>query len=220
MSFKIPFFKSRAMKPAGKRITEGSNVTRPGATVILTQPQRFGIGLNDYMNAIRNAENVDFTSRIKLYDIYSESMMDPHLFSVVQKRKAEVLGRKIEFRRNGIADDKVNGQISSPWFLRFISDALDADYWGFTLVQFYINEKGWIDYYMVPRKHVDPVLNLIKTRQTDINGEPFEEYSDLLMIRGKEPLGNSGAYGTVRYLQTRDDRRLGGTCRDIRPSGA
>lgn len=80
MSFKIPFFKSRAMKPAGKRITEGSNVTRPGATVILTQPQRFGIGLNDYMNAIRNAENVDFTSRVKLYDIYSESMMDPHLF--------------------------------------------------------------------------------------------------------------------------------------------
>ncbi|RGT33619.1 phage portal protein family protein [Bacteroides clarus] len=189
MSFKIPFFKSRATKPAGKRITEGSNVTRPGATVILTQPQRFGIGLNDYMNAIRNAENVDFTSRIKLYDIYSESMMDPHLFSVVQKRKSGVLGRKIEFRRNGIADDKVNGQISSPWFLRFISDALDADYWGFTLVQFYINEKGWIDYYMVPRKHVDPVLNLIKTRQTDINGEPFEEYSDLLMIRGKEPLG-------------------------------
>lgn len=43
MSFKIPFFKSRATKPAGKRITEGSNVTRPGATVILTQPQRFGI---------------------------------------------------------------------------------------------------------------------------------------------------------------------------------
>lgn len=189
MSFKIPFFKSRAMKPAGKRITEGSNVTRPGATVILTQPQRFGIGLNDYMNAIRNAENVDFTSRVKLYDIYSESMMDPHLFSVVQKRKSGVLGRKIEFRRNGIADDKVNGQISSPWFLRFISDALDADYWGFTLVQFYINEKGWIDYYMVPRKHVDPVLNLIKTRQADINGEPFEEYPDLLMIRGKEPLG-------------------------------
>ncbi|WP_018668997.1 phage portal protein family protein [Bacteroides gallinarum] len=189
MNLKIPFFKNRKAESTGKRITEGSNVTRPGATVILTQPHRFGIGLNDYMDAIRNAENVDFTSRVRLYDIYSESLMDPHLFSVVQKRKSGVLGRKIEFRRNGVADDKVNGQISSPWFLRFISDALDADYWGFTLVQFYINEKGWIDYYMVPRKHVDPVLNLIKTRQADITGEPFEEYSDLLMIRGKEPLG-------------------------------
>ena len=172
-----------------QRITEGSNVTRPGATIILTQPQRFGIGLDDYMQSIRGAENVDFTRRVRLYDIYSESLMDPHLFSVVQKRKSGVLGRKIEFRRNGVADDKVNRQIASPWFLRFLGDALDAEYWGFTLVQFYINEKGWIDYYLVPRKHVDPVLRVIKTRQDDLMGEPFDNYADLLMIRGKEPLG-------------------------------
>ena len=184
----FPAFWNKASK-IKQRITEGSNVTRQGATIILTQPQRFGIGLDDYMRGIRSAENVDFTQRVQIYDIYSESLMDPHLFSVIQKRKSGVLGRKIEFRRNGVADDKVNEQISSPWFLRFIGDALDADYWGFTLVQFYINSKGWIDYYLVPRKHVDPVLRLIKTRQNDINGESFDEYPDLLMIRGKEPLG-------------------------------
>ena len=184
---RFPVFRNKAAK--SKRITEGSNVTRPGATVILTQPQRVGIGLGDYMQAIRSAENVDFTRRVRLYDIYSESLMDPHLFSVVQKRKSGVLSRKIEFRRNGIPDDKVNEQISSPWFLRFISDALDAEYWGFTLVQFYINTKGWIDYYLAPRKHIDPVLRIIKTRQEDINGESFDNYGDLLMIRGKEPLG-------------------------------
>ncbi len=185
---KFPTFWNRTRKPQ-QRITEGSNVTRSGSTIILSQPQRFGIGLDDYMTAIRNAENVDFTQRVKLYDIYSESLMDPHLFSVVQKRKSGVLGRKIEFRRNGVADDKVNVQISSPWFLRFLEDALDAQYWGFTLVQFYINEKGWIDYYLVPRKHIDPVLNIIKKRQSDVTGESFDEYADLLMIRGKEPLG-------------------------------
>lgn len=185
---KLPTFRNKASK--GKAtITEGSNVTRPGATVILTQAQRFGIGLNDYMQAVRSAENVDFTQRVKLYDIYSESLMDPHLFSVVQKRKSGVLGRKIEFRRNGMPDDKVNEQISSPWFLKFISDALDAEYWGFTLVQFFINKKGWIDYFLVPRKHIDPVLRIIKTRQEDINGESFDNYADLLMIKGKEPLG-------------------------------
>lgn len=186
--FNFPDFWNKASKNK-QRITEGGNVTRPGATITLTQPQRFGIGLDDYMRGIRSAENVDFTQRVRIYDIYSESLMDPHLFSVVQKRKSGVLGRKIEFRRNGVADNRVNEQISSPWFLRFISDALDADYWGFTLVQFYINKKGWIDYYLVPRKHVDPVLRIIKTRQNDITGESFDEYPDLLMIRGKEPLG-------------------------------
>lgn len=189
MNIKFPFFKNRAAKPSQRRITEGSNVTRPGATVILTQPQRFGIGLDDYMRGVRGFENVDYTQRVRLYDIFSEILMDPHLFSVIQKRKSGVLGRKIEFRRGGVADEKVNEQISSPWFLRFLGDALDADYWGFTLVQFFINKKGWIDYYLVPRKHVDPVLQLIKTRQNDVNGEPFDSYSDLLMVTGKEPLG-------------------------------
>ena len=183
------FYMANKTAKEKQRITEGSNVTRPGATIILTQPQRFSIGLDDYMQSIRGAENVDFTRRVRLYDIYSESLMDPHLFSVVQKRKSGVLGRKIEFRRSGVADDKVNRQIASPWFLRFLGDALDAEYWGFTLVQFYINEKGWIDYYLVPRKHVDPVLRVIKTRQDDLMGEPFDNYADLLMIRGKEPLG-------------------------------
>ena len=46
---RFPVFRNKAAK--SKRITEGSNVTRPGATVILTQPQRFGIGLGDYMQA-------------------------------------------------------------------------------------------------------------------------------------------------------------------------
>lgn len=66
------------------------------------------------MQGIRSFENVDFTQRVRIYDIYSESLMDPHLFSVIQKRKSGVLGRKIEFRRNGMPDDKVNEQISSP----------------------------------------------------------------------------------------------------------
>lgn len=189
MKLRIPFFKNRAAGHSKQLITEGSNVTRPGATIILSQPRRFGIGLDDYMQSVRSADNVDFTQRVKLYDIFIESLMDPHLYSVIQKRKSGVLGRKIEFRRNGIVDDKVNAQIASPWFLKFLSDALDAEYWGFTLVQFYINEKGWIDYYLVPRKHVDPVLHIIKKRQDDLTGEPFEEYADLLMIKGKEPLG-------------------------------
>lgn len=176
-------------KGKGTRITEGSPLTRPNGTVVITQPHRFGITLDDYMLAIRSAENVDFTQRTKLYDLYAEAVMDPHLFSVIQKRKSGTIGRRIEFRRNGMADDRVNEQIASPWFLRFVEDVIDSQFWGFTLVQFYINDKGWIDYFLVPRKHVDPVLKLVKTRQTDIFGHPFDEYPDLVMIQGKEPLG-------------------------------
>jgi len=186
ISDKITSFFNRGK---GNRITEGSPMTRPQGTVIITQPRRFGITLDDYMLAIRSAENVDLTQRTKLYDLYAEAVMDPHLFSVIQKRKSGTVGKRIEFRRNGVADDRVNAQIASPWFLRFVEDVIDSQFWGFTLVQFYINEQGWIDYFLIPRKHVDPVLRLIKTRQTDIFGHSFDEYTDLVMIQGKEPLG-------------------------------
>lgn len=69
----FPKFWNKAPR-SKQRITEGSNVTRPGATIILTQPQRFGIGLDDYMQGIRSFENVDFTQRVRIYDIYSESL--------------------------------------------------------------------------------------------------------------------------------------------------
>ena len=185
---KNPFsFLNRARKEPGQRITAGGNV-RPG-TVVLTAPRRFGVGLDDYMKAVRSAEDVDYARRTRLYDIYDDALLDPHLFSVVQKRKSGVLGRRIEFRRDGLPDEAVNAQIGSPWFMRFVEDALDAQFWGFTLVQFYRDSQGWIDYFLVPRKHVDPVLRTVKRRQEDLLGEPFEAYPDLLLVQGKEPLG-------------------------------
>jgi phage gp29-like protein len=183
-------FFNRVGRPrkADRRITEGGNF-RPGTTITLTAPRRFGVDLDAYMNAIRSAENVDFAQRQRLFDIYADALIDGHLRGIVEKRKAGVLSCDIEFRRNGVIDEKVSEIIDSPWFMNFLDDALDSIFWGFTLVQFYINEQGWIDYYCVPRKHVDPVRRIILHRQDDITGTSFDEYDGLLLIRSKEPNG-------------------------------
>ena len=175
--------------PAERRITVSGQVTRPGANIIVQQPMRFNLDLGVFKQAIRSAENVDYTRRVQLYDIYTEAMLDPHLMSVIRKRKSAILGSPIEFRRSGVPDEAINTQIESPWFYRFISDLLDAQFWGFTMVQFFIDERGWIDYTLVPRKHVDPQLNLIRRHQSDTVGIPFSEYDNLLMVSGSDPLG-------------------------------
>lgn len=182
---------SNRKKGYGK-ITASGNMPRPGqkgpATIILTQPKRFGIDIADYMLAIRAFENVDYSRRFKLYDLYSDILMDTHLSSVIEKRKNAVLSSAIEFRRNGQPDKKVNEQIRSPWFRHLIGDILDAKFWGFTLVQFY--RKGeWINYDRIPRKHADPVRRLILRHQTDITGTSWDEYPDLLFIGDPDELG-------------------------------
>jgi phage gp29-like protein len=184
----IPSFANRSSRKAPNRITEGGNFF-PGRTIVLSAPKRFDLDLQDYKAAIHNAEDVDFTRRTKLYDLYADTLLDTHLSGSIEHRKAGVLNLPFTFLRDGQVDEAVKEQIDSPWFLDFIDDALDSLFWGFTLVQFYIDEKGWVNYYKVPRKHVDPVLRLIKHRQEDITGTSFDEYADLLMIRSKDPLG-------------------------------
>lgn len=178
-------------KKAGK-ITVGGNIPRPGQrqpnTIILTQPKRFGIDIADYTTSVKAAENVDFSRRYKLFDLYSDILMDTHLTCVIEKRKNAVLCSEIEFRRDGKPDDEVNSQIASPWFTRLIADILDAKFWGFTLCQFFKNGE-WVDYDLIPRKHADPVRKLILRHQTDITGTSWEEYPDLLFVGSDNDLG-------------------------------
>jgi phage gp29-like protein len=168
------------------------NLPRPGQTgartIVLTQAQRFGIDMSTYIAAIRGAENVDYSRRVKLYDLYSEILMDAHLSSVIAKRKSAILFTPIEFKRNGVADEGINEQLQSPWFIRFLSDVWDAQVWGFSLFQFYA-EGEWLNYNLIPRKHVDPVKRLIMHRQTDISGESWDNFSDLLFVGNPDDLG-------------------------------
>lgn len=175
-----------------KQITVGGNIPRPGQTaprtIVLTQPKRFGIDIGDFTTSITAAENVDYSRRFQLYDLYNDILMDTHLSSVINKRVLAVLSSDIEFRRKGKADESINQQIRSPWFHRLIGDILGAQWWGFSLMQFY-NKGGWIDYDMVPRKHADPVRELLLRHQTDIVGTPWKQYDNLLFVGDKEDLG-------------------------------
>lgn len=176
-----------------KRITTSGNVPRPGqkqpAVILLTQPKRFGIDTADFMAAIRAAENVDYTQRAKLYDLYSDILIDTHLTSVIEKRKNAVLCSDIQFQRDGVPDEKINEQIQSPWFNRLVADILDSKFWGFSLMQFYKEKDGFASYDLIPRKHVDPIRRLILHRQTDITGTSWDVFDDLLFVGNPDDLG-------------------------------
>lgn len=157
-------------------------------TIIITQPRRGNIDIGDYLKAIRAAENVDFPSWVKLYDIYEDILTDAHLSALIQKRKSSVLNTPIEFKRNGVIDEKIGEQIRSPWFRNFLSDLDDTVQWGNSTIQFFRNGE-WLGYDLIPRKHVNPVKRIILKRQTDLTGDSFDEYADLVTIGNPRSLG-------------------------------
>ena len=123
------------------RITTGNNITRTGTTITLTQARRFGLGIGEYIVAVYSADNIDYSRRAQLLDMYTDISTDTHVISVVTKRRSGVLSMPIEFRRDSVPVDEVNEQIRSPWFINFLEDAIDSRFWGFSLMQFCRDEK-------------------------------------------------------------------------------
>ncbi len=159
------------------------------STIILTQPKRFGIDIATYIQAIKSADNVDWSRRYKMYDMYLDILTDPHLLSVINKRKSALVSAPIIFQRAGIPDDKINEQLKSPWFYNYLYDLFDTLLFGISLFQFQRDKQGWIDYTMVDRKHIDPIHYQILRNQTDITGTSWDEYYNLLFVGNKYDLG-------------------------------
>ncbi len=182
-----------ARKKADKHITAGGNIGRQSTQTIVLQPtRRGGLDVSAYMESIRSAELIDYPRRAKLLDLYADVKLDGHLFSVLRKQKAAILSAQIQFIRDGKPDKKMQEHINSPWFNHFIEDLIDDEWEGVggSLFQFYLDEKGWINYMLVPRKHVDPINRTILRNQNDLIGESWDEFPGLLYIGDPRQIGN------------------------------
>ncbi|MGM9774906.1 MAG: DUF935 family protein [Candidatus Egerieousia sp.] len=178
-------------KKKKKRKIESGGITqisgeRKKLDIILQSPQIFHFDIAKYMAALNSASAIDCYSRAKLYDIYNSVLLDLHLSGIIDKRLIGVSRIPIEFRRDGKPDEAVNEHLKSPWFREFVKDILWSKFWGFSLMQFYRDEAGWIQYDLIDRKHYDPVRREILRYETDNTGIPIENFSNTLYVGTKD----------------------------------
>ncbi|MBN1340733.1 MAG: DUF935 family protein [Bacteroidales bacterium] len=158
--------------------------------VIVSQIRRDSLDISNWRSAIQSAESIYYPNRTNLYDIYNEALLDTHLSAVLQKRKTAVLNTPIEFYRNGEADKTIETHTSSPWFLSLISDMIDTIFWGYSVFQFF-KAGEWIEYDLIPRKHIKPEKGLLVKNQNDPTGIPYKDagYKNLLEVGETHNLG-------------------------------
>ena len=185
--------KSKYGKAEGRqRITQGGLQLRPTERqpdVVLQMPELFHFNLQHYMNAVTSAKGIDYSNRVRLYDMYESANFDLHLTGVMAKRLRGVTKIPIEFRRNGEPDEAINEQLRSPWFKDFRKELILSEFWGFTLVQLRVEEDGNIHFDSIDRKHYDPVRRLLLRYQGDSDGEPIEDYPNTLFVGSERSLG-------------------------------
>ena len=179
--------KRRGRPAAKKEITSaGASDILPGQqnpNIILQSPELFHFNIARYMASLQSASAIDFYNRTELYDIYNSIITtDGHLSGIINKRLSAVARERFEFVKDGKPVEEVNQQIRSPWFRSFIKEAINSKLWGFTLCQFKRDEKGWITFDLIDRKHFDPVKQQILLYETDVDGVPLEAFSNCLVI--------------------------------------
>ena len=177
------------MKKKNKQITQGGMTLRHEPDILLQMPELFHFDLAAYMSAINAATSIDYSHRVKLYDMYESAMLDLHLSGVLDKRIRAVRRLPIEFQRDGEPDERINEQIASPWFKDFRRDLLMSHFWGFSLFQFYTDDAGNIQYTLVPRKHYNPIRREVLKFQGDQTGRPVDEFPGLLFVGSERGLG-------------------------------
>lgn len=182
----------RASKPVEKRITQGGLEVMPGQRlpdVVLQMPEMFFFDMNAYMNSLKSAKSIDYSNRVRLYDMYESALLDLHLSGVIAKRLRGVTKIPIEFQRNGEPDDAINSQLRSPWFKELRKDLLWSEFWGFTLVQFFLDDDGNIRYELINRKHYDPIHRRLLKYQGDMDGLPIDMFPNMLFVGKERELG-------------------------------
>lgn len=199
---------NRRGRPAAKReITQGGvtqlSPTQENLTVILQSPELFHFNIRRYMASLQSASAIDFYNRSELYDIYqSITTIDGHLKGIINKRLSAVARERFEFQRDGKPVDEINEQIKSPWFRRFIKEAVNSKLWGFSLFQFKRDERGWITFDLIDRKHFDPVKREVLLYETDTEGAPLELFSNCLLVcddpRGLGDLATCAPYALYK----------------------
>lgn len=172
-----------------KKITQGGMTMRHEPDIVLQMPELFHFDLAAYMSAVNAATSIDYSHRVKLFDMYESALLDLHLSGVLAKRVRAVKKIPIEFQRDGQPDDAINDLLASPWFKRFREDLLMSHFWGFSVFQFYLDKDGFVDYTLINRKHFDPVRQEVLKFQGDQRGVPLDSFPNTLFVGEARKLG-------------------------------
>lgn len=124
--------------------------------------------LRTWRQAWQMAINVDYPNRVPLLNVYTDVNVDMHVTGCVEQRNGFTLNKS--FKLVNIKTGEENPQITElfevPWFKTFMTECLNARYWGCTLVELgdiiEVNGKpAYNGIKVVPRTHVIPEYGVI-----------------------------------------------------------
>lgn len=128
--------------------------------------------LSRWKTALLEAENLYNPTRKSLYDLYADTILDPHLKSVMDKRILAVTNTKLCYKIEEKEDEEIENLIKTPFFQKCIEEILNSKFYGFSLLQIDLNNQTSD---LIDRRYVKPESGIVVSWPYDETGVKFRE---------------------------------------------
>jgi SPP1 gp7 family putative phage head morphogenesis protein len=149
--------------------------------------------IDRWQDAINQAENPPYFYRYPLYTLYKWALMDAQLTSAIQTRKNKTLCETFMIvDAKGIENKELTKSFKTLPCFKFFELALDTKYWGHSLIEVDIDDKGLSGVKLIPRHFISPErgLFLINPMISTTNGIPYRnENLNLIEIGNDDDFG-------------------------------
>ena len=140
----------------------------PISTQIVVQPVvRTVHDVASWRSALRMADN---GNRTKLYDLYSDILLDGVLADAIDKRIDAVKDADLSFTIDNKDVDVMYDLMDTVEFEELIGEIMMAKFWGISVDEFDFGEDRTFRFTSIDRKHIRPKLKEIVRQQTDDRG--------------------------------------------------
>lgn len=142
--------------------------------------QRSSADIAKWRSALQSAEATNGT-RVPLYDLYSDILLDGFLKRMVAQRILGVTKTRLQFiGKDGKENEEIAALIKKLQFRKLRKAIQKQKAWGHNVIELSM-KNGEFHFYEVPPKHVRPKEGLITNTQYDVTGDnyrnpPFSNY--------------------------------------------
>jgi hypothetical protein len=131
--------------------------------------QRTNLAIDKWRQNHQQAEGINGT-RIGLYDMYSDTLLDAFLKRLVAKRVLSVTKNKLKYiGKDGKEIDGADDLLCQRQFRKLRQRIQLYKAWGISVIEL-MNEKGLLKIFDIPKKHIRPKEGLIISEQYDVDG--------------------------------------------------
>lgn len=164
-------------------------------------PERVKMEMSVLARAAESALEPQNSDRIDLLTIYQNSWKDSQVISEHEKAEAFLITEPFEVLKENseTVDKKRTALLNRPWFTHFITEVMDVEFWGYTLIEFQEQDEKneFTDVKVFPRLHVRPLEKMIVLSPGDSEGIPYEGFETEFYIL---PVGNPDKLGKLESI--------------------